>query len=241
MTTVRCYHDEALVRLLAGHPEVRLLDERAPDHRVLVDQDGWSRELRVGDADVEVSGLIELMDNNPLVCADVASVPGPASTLALIAFGPLVRAGLMLEAPVMQVGGVVRDDGVDAFLSRFEWSEGAVVSFGEESFGGCVAAVAVAVVATPDDWGSIDELYRESFAHSFYVRELSTQAWDTSLVAGTPFAGYRLAYTPGDETSLLTVQVMADGDGKCGAAQTVHALNVMCGFEECLGVPESGL
>jgi N-acetyl-gamma-glutamylphosphate reductase len=31
---------------------------------------------------------------------------------------------------------------------------------------------------------------------------------------------------------------MADRDGKAGAAQVVHALNVMCGFEESLGIPE---
>jgi N-acetyl-gamma-glutamylphosphate reductase len=29
---------------------------------------------------------------------------------------------------------------------------------------------------------------------------------------------------------------MADRNGKCGAAQVVHAMNVMCGFEESLGI-----
>jgi N-acetyl-gamma-glutamylphosphate reductase len=29
---------------------------------------------------------------------------------------------------------------------------------------------------------------------------------------------------------------MADVDGKCGAGQVVYAMNVMCGFEECLGL-----
>jgi hypothetical protein len=29
---------------------------------------------------------------------------------------------------------------------------------------------------------------------------------------------------------------MSDRDGKCGAAQFVHALNIMCGFEESLGI-----
>jgi N-acetyl-gamma-glutamylphosphate reductase len=36
--------------------------------------------------------------------------------------------------------------------------------------------------------------------------------------------------------SLLTVQVMIDRNGKGGAAQVVHAFNVMNGFEESLGI-----
>mgnify|MGYP000986779237 CR=1 FL=1 len=55
------------------------------------------------------------------------------------------------------------------------------------------------------------------------------------IVANKPFAVYRLGLTPGDDTSLLTVRVLADKHGKCGEAQLVHALNVMCGFEEMLG------
>jgi N-acetyl-gamma-glutamylphosphate reductase len=47
---------------------------------------------------------------------------------------------------------------------------------------------------------------------------------------------YRLRVTPNDNASLLTIQVLADRDGKCGAAQVVHMMNVMAGFEETLGL-----
>jgi len=62
------------------------------------------------------------------------------------------------------------------------------------------------------------------------------QAWDPSLVARKAAAAYRLSFAADDPTSLLTVRIMADKDGKCGSAQVVHAMNVMCGFEETLGI-----
>lgn len=193
----------------------------------------------VGDPSVEVSGLVELMDNNPMVCGDVVGVPGPVATLALVALGPLVRAGLLLDDPVMQVAGAVEGEDVDGFLAGFGWGGSVALSFGDESFGNVVAANVVAEIATPSNWDEIDELYRECYAHSFYVRESGEVAWDTSLVLGRPYACYRLGCTVGDQSSLLTVQVMADRDGKCGAAQIVHAMNVMCGFEECDGIGDS--
>src|SRR5262249_50204787 len=82
----------------------------------------------------------------------------------------------------------------------------------------------------------LDELYDEVYGRSFFVRE-SGGDWDTRQVASHPHAAYRLRVTPGDDGKhLLTVQVMADRDGKCGAAQVVHLMNVMCGLEETLGL-----
>ena len=82
-------------------------------------------------------------------------------------------------------------------------------------------------------------IFSSAFSRSATARRAEDGAWDTALVSGRPWAAYRLRLTPGDGTSLLTVQTMADKDGKCGAAQVVHAMNVMAGFEETLGVPES--
>jgi N-acetyl-gamma-glutamylphosphate reductase len=56
------------------------------------------------------------------------------------------------------------------------------------------------------------------------------------LVAGKPFSAYRLRVVPDEPNSLLTVRLLSDPLGKCGAAQVVHAMNVMCGFEESLGI-----
>ena len=226
--------DPALARLLSLHPFVFLVDGRFDGLSIL--QGEWRRELVVGDPSCEVAGLVELIDNNPLVCCDRASVPGAVATLALVGLGPLARAGLILEEPVVQVAGGVDDGTVSAFLGREGWDGGVAVSVGDEDLKGAVAANIVAVVPTPGDWGEIDGLYRESYAHSFYVRESSEGVWDAGTVIGRPYACYRLSHTAGDGTSLLTVQVMADRDGKCGAAQVVHAMNVMCGFEESLGI-----
>lgn len=205
-------------------------DECSPDV-VRLDQDGWKRSLIVGDPSLEVTGLTELMDNNPMVCGDMVGVPGPVATLALIALGPLVRAGLLLDDPVMQIAGAPEGEAVSGFVGRE-----VIVSYGDEDFKGVVVANIVAEIATPANWDEIDDLYRECYSRSFYVLESGDKAWDVELVAGKPHACYRLGCTVGEETSLLTVQVMADRDGKCGAAQVVHALNVMCGFEECEGI-----
>lgn len=221
--------DEALLRLLGSHSGVELVSGSCAS-ALCLSQDGWERRLVVGDPSIEAGGLVELADNNPMVCADVVGVPGPVATLALIALGPLVQAGLVLEEPVMQVAGAALED-VSGYLGR-----SVLVSYGGEDLRGCVAVNAMAEIATPGDWSEIDELYRERFAHSFYVREHTGEGWDVSMVKGRPFALYSLSYTQGDGTSLLTIKAMADRDGKCGAAQIVHAMNVMCGFEESLGI-----
>ena len=228
MTEVVRPSDAVLSRLLSSHPGVRVVEGRSVEGRL----DFGSRALVVGDAGCEVGGLVELMDNNPLVCASLASVPGPVATLGLVALGPLVEAGVLLESPVMQVAGSSDADDLEGFLVRTGWSGGVEVSYGDEDLGPVVAVNVMALVGV-EGWAAVEELYRERYSRSLYVREHTIGDWDTSLVAGRPFALYSLSHTG---ESLLTVRVMADRDGKCGAAQVVHAFNVMCGYEESLGV-----
>jgi N-acetyl-gamma-glutamylphosphate reductase len=45
-----------------------------------------------------------------------------------------------------------------------------------------------------------------------------------------------LELTEGESESLLAIHIMADINGKAGAGQFVHTMNVMCGFEESLGL-----
>jgi hypothetical protein len=190
----------------------------------------------MGARDVEVMGLVELMDNNPLVCADEASVPSPASTLALIALGPLARTGLLVERPTLIVNVPADEEDVRLYLATMGWEEGCTLSAEETDLGGAAAATAIAAITNPETFDEIDALYEEAFGRSFFVRRDETSDWHVSLVLGKPHALYRLRLTPGDAESLLTVQVMADLKGKCGAAQVVHAFNVMCGFEESMGI-----
>jgi len=226
----------AVCRLLDKHPRVADAKAQTGGAALRWNQNGWERSVWVGRPEVELKGLVELADNNPLVCADVFSVPGAAATLALIALGPLASAGLIVERPAMMISIEADEAEVSPYLESVGWHEGLTVASQEIDFAGAVAATVMCVVATPERLGDLDDLYDERFARSFFVRRDETSEWDAALVVGKPHAVFRLQVSPDAPDSLLRIQVMADREGKCGAAQVVHAMNVMCGFEESLGL-----
>ncbi len=227
--------NEATEKLLLTHPSVTKVD--VDDAGFLsFSQDVWKREIRVGHLSDGPSGLMELIDNNPVVCADRVGVPCPAGTLALIALGPIAQAGILFEAPTMLTNAPGSLAEVEADLLSIDWNQGITLETQDVDLGEVYAATVIAAVRTPDDLEEIDDIYEERFGRSFFVRRDETSDWDVSLVRGQAHAVYRLRIAPDSPYSLLTIQVMADRDGKCGAAQLVHALNVMCGFEESLGI-----
>jgi N-acetyl-gamma-glutamylphosphate reductase len=226
--------DPVVRRLLESHPKISSVSEGA---EILAwDRGDWHRHLYAGRADVELHGLIELMDNNPLVCTDEASVPSPAATLALIALGPLAAAGMIADTPSVIVNFPADEADVAAYLATEGWAGGANIHSEPMDFGGVLAATVMVEIPTPEDLDEIDALFEERFGRSFFVRRDETSEWDANLVAGTPKAVYRLRIAPDSPRSLLTIRVLADRDGKAGAAQLVHAMNVMSGFEESLGL-----
>ena len=227
--------DPCLLSILRNHPHVGRV-ETAACSGIRFKQSSWARAVTVGDPSLEVAGLVELMDNNPLVCADQASVPDAASTLGLIALGPLVRAGLLSERPTVLVNRPAERSILDAFLAKEGWQHGATLSSEEMDFGSVVAATVISAINTPARLEDLDDLYEEAFGRSFFVRRDEDSEWDVRLVKGRPHALYRMRISPDHPQSLLTIQVMADQDGKCGAAQVVHCMNVMAGFEETLGL-----
>jgi hypothetical protein len=229
--------DPYVLEILRRHPKVGQVREGAHagiDFRM----GSWRRSVLIGDEAVEVAGLVELIDNNPMVCADVVSVPPPAATLALIGLGPLAWAGLLVERPVL-IGTSPVSEAPDRWLKTAGWDGGATVELVplDPETPNQVALVGIGVIATPEDWDEIDTLYDERFARSFYVRRV--EDWTPATSVAQPYASYHLQYTPGDEQSLLRVSVSADLHGKCGAAQVVHAMNVMAGLEESLGLADS--
>ncbi|MBX3110835.1 MAG: hypothetical protein KF857_02405 [Fimbriimonadaceae bacterium] len=235
MVTLTPCADSVLAGMLSGHPLVRW-GEGAPTAGCLQwEQGGWRRTLRFDGGAGQVGGLVELGDNNPLVCADVASVPTPLTTLALVALGPLARAGLVAEPPVLVASFDFDAPDLDRELTSAGLGMDVVVQVDPRDLGGVRAVTALVEVPTLSDMSEIDGLYDESYGRSFFVKEADGD-WDTALVAGRPGAVYRVRQTPGDPNTLLTVQAMADRDGKCGAAQVVHTFNVMCGHEESLGL-----
>lgn len=236
MSTIRARTpaDPALARLLSRHPRVELSAEPVQTGALEFEQGGRLRRIHVGTTEAEVYGLVEVMDNNPLVCADEASVPTPAATLGLIALCPLIRSGLILEEPAVRFSFPAGD--IEPELRCAGWHGGAVVDCDNEELGDVLAAVAHASIPTPSDPNEVESLFEEAYGKAFYVRSAAGKPWSTSEVLGAPWAAYALSLTSGEGTSLATVRVMADRDGKCGAAQLVHVMNVMAGFEECLGI-----
>lgn len=232
--TARCGSMPGLRSLLERHPGISLADDPI-DGTLEFDRGTWHRRVDVGSRQ-ELSGLVELVDNNPMVCADAFSVPDAGATLALIALGPLARAGLIVERPSLVASFVLDENSIDAFVGDAGWQGGVSCHFEDQPIGSVVALNAFALITTPADLAEVDELYEEALGRSFYVRRMEEGEWDVDLVEGKPHAAYRLRVTVGDPHSLLTIQVMSDREGKAGAAQVVHAMNVMAGFEESLGV-----
>lgn len=236
MIDVAYVSDPALKTILERHPKVNRVETKTVPG-IEFYQGTWRRTVVAGDLRTELFGLVELLDNNPLVCADDVSVPDPASTLALIAVGPIALAGLVVEAPTMIVNMRAEEEFVNHYLTSAGWTEGATLHTDPQEGIRVAAATVITKIQTPEAWSDIDDLYEERFGRSFYVRREEDRPWNSSLVEGTPNALYNLRYTPGDGgESLLTVQVMADLGGKCGPGQIVHAMNVMAGFEESLGI-----
>lgn len=234
--------DPHLVRMLEAHPDVVLSEELGPVTGLQFWQDGRRREVRVGDRGCPVHGLVELMDNNPMVCADAVSVPSPAGTLALIALGPLAKAGLIAEPPGLVVDFEATADDIRDWLATEGWAGEADLQVGPLAEGPVLGMTAMAALLPPADAGAIDDLYEECFGRSFFVRRWTDSGWNPERVAGSPYAYFRLDFAPepgrSDLAGLASVRVAADREGKAGAAQVVHAMNVMAGAEESLGIAE---
>lgn len=234
--------DPSLLRLLESHPEVEVTQENGPSKGLAYWQDRRRREVRVGDRDCPVRGLVELMDNNPMVCADAVSVPSPGATLALIALGPVAKAGLIAEPPSLVTDFEADQDEVGEWLETEGWTGGANLQVGPAASGTVLAVTAMVALLPPSDSAAIEDLYDECFGRSFFVRRSRGPGWDPDQAAATPYAYLRLDFAPEQGSAnlagLLSVRVAADRDGKCGAAQIVHAMNVMAGFEESLGIAE---
>jgi N-acetyl-gamma-glutamylphosphate reductase len=235
MIQVACPADPVLRRLLADHPQVEVAGEAKV---IEVTQGPWERTLTSGDQAAQQYGLLELMDNNPIVCADSLSVPSPLATLLAIALGPITQSGLLQAPPAGQTNLDAEPQELHAILASVGYKDELSLSVEESDLGRCCGVTIFAEIDCPDRPEEIDELYDEAFGRSFYVRSSQDQPWSLDLVAARPWATYDLRLTEGESGSLLTIQVIADRDGKCGAAQLVHALNIMCGFEECLGISE---
>lgn len=231
--------DPTVLAALRTHPKVSEVREGTHEG-LLFAQGSWQREVGLGRHDWPHYGLVELIDNNPLVCADRFSAPSPVATLASVGLAPLAHAGLLVESPTILTNVDEDEAGIERVLRDAGWDEGATLSCQPQDLQGVVAATMIAAIRTPEDLNEIDALYEERFARSFFVRREEETDWQVGLVKGQPFALYRLRIAADEPHSLLTIQAMADLRGKAGGLALVHAMNVMAGLEESLGIHPIG-
>lgn len=233
MLEVRTTNDPVLISHVSRHPHLNRVGEC--DSLIEWTQNGWNRKItKCGGS--SLCGLIELLDNNPLVCADEASILDPAATLALVALGPMIRAGILVEPPSLLYSFEPELDCLQSHLPEFGWSEGLTVAIEPQEMGTVLACAAMGLVSTPANLDDLDLLYEEAYGRSFFVRMHESGPWSTELVKNTPYAIIQLRVTVGEPHTLLTAQVLADRNGKLGNLQALHMMNVMEGWEESLGI-----
>lgn len=231
---VRVADDNRLKSRIESHPFVRQVGDTSTA-LLEWESDQGVRSIVTGSESVEISGLVELMDNNPLVCASRAGVPDPASTLALVALGPAIRSGLLVESPVCGFSFESSSDHVAAFLGTAGWKAGVLTHFEPVPSDGVLVCSATVQIA-PTSHAALQELYEEAFGPWFLLEQDRSAEWNPAKVSSLPNAFYRIEIMQDDLATLLTVKVAADRDGKCGSAQVVQTFNIMCGFEETLGI-----
>lgn len=251
--------DPFLARLLSAHPEVAgefeterpgILFGRRVERYVgpeltggaARERDGIGGDARGGEGRSGPGlpfGLIEHMDNNPLVCADLARTPSAAQTLALIALGPLLKTSLILEAPAVAIDIPCDESEIlDALRTEDPGLEGVTLSVGASGHPSVRRIHAVVAVRNPRSLDEFDEAFAERYDRALYVRRNEEGEFVPTNVENRPWAEYRMRISPGDDASLLAISAIADLRGKLGQCQVLHTMNVMAGFEESLGIPE---
>jgi hypothetical protein len=226
--------DPVIASLLKNHPEVNgVLNTTFEGVEFKTNRHRFIAPSPLGG---EVGGVVELMDNNPLVCGNQVWVPSAGGSLAVLALGPLLEAGLVIEPPAILLSFDDSEEEVAKGLGTVGYEGGFSFNCENSDLGTVRGAYCIAKITNPKSFDEIDDIYDERYGRSFFVRREESLAWEKGLVEGTPWACFRLELTEGESESLLAIHIMADINGKCGAGQYIHTMNIMCGFEESLGL-----
>lgn len=226
--------DPTIAALLAKHPNVsKMLKTHASGIKFETNRPRYVLPHSVGG---DLGGVVELMDNNPLVCSDSAWVPSPGGTLAVLALGPLLEAGLIVEPPAILLSFPEEESDVRLGLQSVGYNGEFSFNCEDHDLGTVRGAYCIAKVSNPQSFDELDDIYDDRYGRSFFVRRTEDQPWNKELVEHKMWACFRLELTEGESESLLAIHIMADINGKAGAGQFVHTMNIMCGFEESLGL-----
>ncbi len=231
--------DDRLAELLSHHPRIGLVATNDDPTVLTLESPGRSRRLHIADARVEQYGLLELMDNNPIVCADDISIPSLAASLFLITLGPLLLSGLVVEPPSFVTNLNCHGTDLARAVRSVGWDDEVDIMTEAVHVGGIALATGIAVIQSVSDPEELAEFYLERFGKSPLIRMEGSTEWSPQLVEGKPLAIYRITVNPDEPTSLVSVKAMVDFTGAFQAAQMVTAMNVMYGFEDEMGLVQS--
>jgi len=221
---------------LAGHPHISNVTVEPEQTAVAFDGKNGQRIIHFDSPELEVAGVVELMDNNPLVCGYEVSLPSEPYVLPVLAIAPLIQADLLADEPAIHTNLDGEAETLERWLRAHGGTHDVIFSFEPIDLDGVVATTVFAPIKKLDDPSELDQLFAEKYERSFFVRRDETSDWDTSLVKGHPTARFRLRLSVGEDRDLLTIQLMADQARKLGWGRFLHAFNVMNGFEESLGI-----
>src|SRR5688572_29096795 len=196
LVPVRAFGSVALRSCLERHPFVAIQSFEEQSANRMEFSTNRPRRVFQGNPTVELYGLTELMDNNPLVCADEASVTGAAASLVMVALGPLAKAELIASMPAVALNFGPATDEIDTALSGEGWDGGSVIAT-EDGDPDVLIAECICEIRVPDSIEEIGALYGECFGRSFFVRE------GLHLSPGDAYASYALGVEDhGDGTAL---------------------------------------
>lgn len=182
----------------------------------------YRRSIQYGFREGCPVGVIELFDNNPIVCAERVCLPSPAATLALLAVDPLCKAGAIRQKVRLSCSSDCSVNEVEAFLQAL----GDRINVETSSDLHCDDSSVAIALSLPMDLApnEVEDLYGEAYSRTMLVM----QSPRVHPVAAE--------YSVCSDGGALQIKFESKLEGKAGAAQVIQALNVMAGFEDSLGI-----
>jgi len=212
-----------IVSLLNRHSEIDAVELEPPEDGSLLSfvQGDWSREIVENRSGLHPRGLLELIDNNPLICADHFSLPRADFVALLIAVGPAMQNGMIANLSSIESNSFTFVENNDVFASELGWR----------------LSPSVALIPTQDPAFTITGILKPEVTHgdflSLYIERYSRSPlihfYETSQ------NGYLVKIgLPSENTVCVTVY--CNNPQLCFADYVVFAMNVMCGYEDSLGL-----
>jgi N-acetyl-gamma-glutamyl-phosphate reductase len=217
-----------------------------------------------GESSFEVAyGLPELTNRDSIKNAQVIANPGCYPTATLLALKPLYEAGLVSATPVIDAKSGVSGAGRAKNSSEYLFNErsGSFVTYGvtghrhtPEISQGLGVPVRFTPHLIPTPRGMEVTCY---VALDHQVSKEDVISTSKSLYVGSPFVHVvnhlpetkhvigtnrcDIAYAVDKETNFLIATSVIDNLGKGAAGQAVQNMNIMCGFDETIGLPLHGV